>query len=257
VHAEVPRVQCKEHGCQTIEVPWAQGNSRYSLLFEAMVIMLLKETSIASLSCMLNMSWNSVDGMMQRAVSRGLSRREPPSLRDLGIDEVSCQKRHAYVTVVSNEQGEVIHVGNDRSGESLARFYKTLTDDQKADICGFSMDMWPAYIRATLDHAPNAQQKIAFDKFHVNQHLNEAVNAVRKQEHRALMKAGDETLKGAKHNWLCNYADLERSLQRELEQMRYVAKKTGRAWSIKEYTKGLWPYVRHGWAEKAWQRWYQ
>ena len=257
VHAEVPRVECKDHGCQTIEVPWAQGNARYTQLFEAMVIMLLKETSIAAVSRMLKMSWNSVDGIMQRAVSRGLARRTSPSLSHLGVDEVSFQKRHEYVTVVSNEQGHVIHVGEDRSSESLASFYAALKVEEKAAICSVTMDMWPAYIRATLDHVPDAQNKIAFDKFHVNQHLNDAVNAVRKQEHRALMKDGDETLKGSKHGWLSNYEGLEQSLQRELEQMCRVAKKTARAWSIKEYTKGLWHYIKRGWAYKAWQRWYQ
>jgi transposase len=257
VHADVPRVECEEHGIQTIEVPWAQGNARYTLLFEAMVIMLLKESTLSAVSRMMNMSWNSVDGIMQRAVNRGLSRRGKLSLRHLGVDEVSFQKRHEYVTVVNDDKGRVIHVGDERSGESLSSFYESLTDTQKAQITSVSMDMWPAYISATEKHIPDADKKIAFDKFHVNQHLNKAVDAVRKQEHRLLMKGGDETLKGTKYHWLRNYEGLEHSLRDELEQLCLAAKKTGRAWSIKEYTKGLWQYVKRGWAEKAWQRWYQ
>ncbi|WP_416224199.1 ISL3 family transposase [Thiohalophilus sp.] len=90
----------------------------------------------------------------------------------------------------------VLHVADDRRGASLNDFYGPLSDAQKAQIQSISMDMWPAYIRATLEHIPDAEDKIAFDKFHVNRHLNQAVDAVRKQEHRQRMKQGDATLKG-------------------------------------------------------------
>lgn len=38
VEADVPRVMCPEHGCQTLPVPWAGSGSRYSLLFESFVL---------------------------------------------------------------------------------------------------------------------------------------------------------------------------------------------------------------------------
>ncbi|MDZ7660907.1 ISL3 family transposase [Thiohalophilus sp.] len=257
VVADVPRIQCPEHGVQTIEVPWAQDNSRYTVLFEAMVIRLLKESTASSVSRMMGLSWNAVDGIMQRAVQRGLSRRGKPALAQLGVDEVAFQKRHEYVTVVHDARGHVLHVAEDRSGASLGGFYEGLTAAQKAQIQSISMDMWPAYIRATCEHIPEAEHKIAFDKFHVNQHLNQAVDMVRKQEHRQLMRQGDETLKGTKYGWLRNYDDLKRNLRREIEQLARAANKTGRAWVIKEHAKGLWCYIKRGWAERAWQQWYQ
>ena len=52
------------------------------------------------------------------------------------------------------------------------------------------MDMWPAFINATLEMVPGAESKIAFDKFHVAKYLGEAVDKVRREEHRKLMKAG-------------------------------------------------------------------
>lgn len=257
VVAEVPRIQCPEHGVQTIEVPWAQDNSRYTVLFEAMVIRLLKESTTSSVSRMMGLSWNAVDGIMQRAVQRGLSRRGEPALAHLGVDEMAFQKRHEYVTVVHDSRGHVLHVAEDRRGASLGEFYEGLSAAQKAQIQSISMDMWPAYIRATCEHIPEAEHKIAFDKFHVNQHLNQAVDMVRKQEHRQLMRQGDETLKGTKYGWLRNYADLTRRLRRELEQLTHTANKTGRAWAIKEQAKGLWDYLTPGWAKRAWQQWYQ
>ena len=61
------------------------------------------------------------------------------------------------------------------------------------------MDMWPAFINATLEMVPGAESKIAFDKFHVAKYLGEAVDKVRREEHRKLMKVRQGLfLKGTK-----------------------------------------------------------
>jgi transposase len=66
------------------------------------------------------------------------------------------------------------------------------------------MDMWPAYIRATLDALPDAREKIAFDKFHAAKYLGDAVDKVRRTEHRALPAEGRDDLARTKHRWLMN-----------------------------------------------------
>ena len=42
------------------------------------------------------------------------------------------------------------------------------------------MDMWPAYIHATLEQVPGGEEKITFDKFHASKHLEDAVDKVRR-----------------------------------------------------------------------------
>ena len=64
------------------------------------------------------------------------------------------------------------------------------------------MDMWGPYIAATLEMIPEALTKIAFDRFHVARHLGDAVDKVRRAEHRALVKEGNEILTGSKYQWL-------------------------------------------------------
>ncbi len=52
---------------------------------------------------------------------------------------------------------------------------------------GYSqMDRWLAYISATVAQVPDALNKIAFDKFHVANYLGEALDKVRRTEHRHL-----------------------------------------------------------------------
>ncbi|WP_422666870.1 helix-turn-helix domain-containing protein [Billgrantia endophytica] len=75
VVADVPRVRCPEHGCLTIQVPWAEGNSLYTALFEAFVIRWLKDASIQAVSRQLKLSWTAIDGIMRHAVKRGLETR--------------------------------------------------------------------------------------------------------------------------------------------------------------------------------------
>ena len=110
----------------------------------------------------------------------------------------------------------------------------------------FSMDMWPAYINATLECVPEAQRKVAFDKFHVVKCLGTAVDKVRRQEHRALMKEGLQDLKGTKYDWLTNPANMSGKQKAHFQRLRTSTLKTARAWAIKEMAMQLWHYVhRH------------
>lgn len=257
VWCDVPRVECPDHGCLTINVPWAEERSRFTLLFETWVIDWLKESSILAVSRQFELSWNAVDGIMRRAVARGLSRRRRRVARRIGVDEVSFKKGHRYVTVVTDDQGRVIDVEDGRTKDSLRRFYDTLTVRQKSALEAISMDMSGAYIAVTLEEIPDAQNKIAFDKFHVAKMINDSVDQVGKQERRALYRLlKEEELIGHRFLWLRNSAHLNREQRRTLHRLQRVANKTGRAWMLKEYAMSLWDYQTRGWAERAWMKWY-
>ena len=191
----------------------------------------LKEASVLAVSRQLSLSWNAIDGIMQRAVRRGLERREAIQPERIGVDETSFHKHHDYVTVVSDKEGKtVLHVADGRSHESLSAYYDTLSSEQKASIESISMDRWPAYIGATLASIPGAEQKIAFDKFHVAKYLGDAVDKVRRVEHKALYTQGLEDLKGTRHRWLTNPANMSSKQWRSFKTLRESTLKTARAW---------------------------
>jgi len=252
--AEVPRVKCPQHGVVMVKVPWAESGSGFTALYEALVIDWLKEASIQAVSRQLSLSWNAIDGIMQRAVKRGLARRQTESVSHIGVDETAFKKGHDYVTVVSDGK-RVLHVADERKTTSLDSYYDTLTDEQKAGIVSISMDMWPAYIKATMKNIPDARAKIAFDKFHVAKYLGAAVDKVRKHEHKILMSEGWEDLKGTKYDWLTNLENLSRKRQCEFKVLRESTLKTARAWAIKALAMRLWNYVSRTWAEKRWKQW--
>lgn len=256
LEAQVARVNCPEHGVVTVSVPWAEPGSGFTQLFEALVIDWLREASIQAVSRQLRVGWSSIDRIMARAVTRGLARRGQMHPTRLSVDETSFQKRHEYVTVVTDsDAGHVLYVADDRRITSLEQFYEGLDSDQKAAIAGVSMDMWPAYITATLRHIPDAETKIAFDKFHVAQMLGKAVDTVRRQEHRALLAQGVDVLKGSKYAWLTNVANMTAAQRERFVALRAGALKTARAWAIKDLAMQLWHYRSRTWARKAWDRW--
>jgi len=198
VVADVPRVSCPEHGVHQVKVPWAEPRGRFTALFEALVIDWLLETSLSAVARQMELSWDEVSGIQERAVRRGLQRRQENLPVHIAIDETSFQKRHEYVTVVFDKvEGRVVHVADDRKRASLEAYYERFSDEERSAVETISMDMWPAFITATQKHIPFSVMKICFDRFHVAQHLGRAVDKVRRDEHRKLSQSGDQRLKEA------------------------------------------------------------
>lgn len=256
IEAEVPRVSCPDHGILTVRVPWAEDSSRYTVLFESHVIDLLLDMSISAVARHIRLSWTAVDGIMQRAVDRGLDRRSRVAPVHLSVDETSYQKRHEYVTVVSDQtSGAVLYVADDRSKESLAGYFASLTDSEREGIRSVSMDMWGAYISVVKQYLARASELICFDKFHVAKYLGMGLDAVRKAEHRELMAEGNDILKRTRFRWLENPETMDPKHWPTFRQLRDSSLRTAIAYSIKEHAMSLWNYVSRTWARKAWQNW--
>ncbi len=107
---------------------------------------------------------------------------------------------------------------------------------------------------AVIELLPHAQ--IVHDKFHISKHLNEAVDQVRRHEHKELLKQGDIRLTGSKYGWLANEESVTDALAAQLEQLKHSDLKVARAWAIKEHFRGFWDYRHAGWAKRHFERWY-
>ncbi len=257
--AEVPRVRCVDHGVLTIGVPWSDPGSRFTALFEALVIDWLGAASISAVARLLDLSWDQVSGVMERSVKRGLERRGPaPGSRLLGVDETSFQKRHEYVTVVADLEGEprVHHVADGRGKEALSSYYEGLPEGELSKIEAVAMDMWPAYINATVSCLPDGGDKLAYDKFHVAAHLGDAVNRVRVAEHRELLKRGDDRLAGTRHMWLYHPDRLPDRHAASFKTLVNATLKTARCWHLKELAMMMWETRDRAEAREIFDGWY-
>ena len=254
--AQVPRVRCDEHGVHQVVVPWGEPGSRYTAAFETFAIGWLREATVSAVARQLRLTWDQVDGIMQRAVVRGLARRDTLKLERIGVDETSFQKRHEYVTVVTDQRtSNVVYVADDRKKSSLEGFFDQFDADQLRSIESVSMDMWRPYIAVVEDRLEQARTKVCFDKFHVAKHLGDALDKVRRNEQRELLQRGDRALVGTKYTWLRNPEALPAERDGFFERMKAIAIRTARAWAIKEHAMCLWHFRSRAWARKAWSMW--
>jgi transposase len=250
-------VSCPEHGVRQVTLPWAQAGSRFTNLFEALAIDVLLAANVKKAAALLRITWDEAWHLMERAVTRGRAAKGGAMPGKIGIDEKAIAKGHRYMTLVCDlDEATVEYIGEDRKEASLAAYFEAFPKECRENVEAISLDMWPAYINACRDKVPGADSKMVFDRFHLMRHVVEAVDKVRKQEHKALMKAGDDTLSRSKYLWLTNSENMTDKARERFAELKRAELKTGRAWALKEALRELWNYKSAAWANKFWQRWY-
>ena len=259
LHARIPRVQCEEHGVVQVAVPWAEEHGRFTLLMERFIIQVLLACQTTKGACdLVRIKWDQAWHVGQRAVARGMKRKEAVVTPQIGVDEKAFKKGQSYMTIVNDiNRGTVEFITEDREKASLAKYYAGLTNEQRQGITGVAMDMWEPYVQATLEALPLAKEKIVFDRFHIMQHMTKAVDQVRKGEHRQLSSENDDRLKKTKYLWLTTEKNLSEKQEAAFEDLKNSALKTARAWSIKETLRNLWSYQSTGWAKRFFDHWYK
>lgn len=256
--ARVPRIKCGEHGVRQVRVPWSEDRSRFTAMFEALVIdWLLATENIAAVAKGMRLTWEEVSAIRSRAVARGLKRRgRAPLPASVGVDETSITKGHQYITVVNAlSEARVLEVMEDRTEESLNTFWSQYEENERAEVENVAMDMWPPYITSTRKHLPLADEKIVFDKFHILKHLGDAVDKVRRREHRELLGQDDRRLAKTRYLWLTHPERLEGEARIRIDSLRRGSLRTARAFRYKEHASHLWGYIRRGMAVRVWRQW--
>lgn len=252
--SRIPRISCGVHGVKTVSVPWAGAHTRWTLLFESFAIKVLLGTSnTARAMALLGIGWEQVQAIRERAVKRGILRREEEPIPHIGIDEKSFLKGHRYASLMTDlTKGRVLDVVQDRTKESVKILIKkALTPSQLALVRAAAMDMWRPFLDAWREASP---APIVHDRFHVSKYLGEAVNMVRKMENRALRKEGNNLLVGSKYLFLKNA--LEGDEKTRFRSLMDADLKVSRAWAIKESFRHFWTYVRECVARSFFSRWY-
>ncbi len=257
LYASPPRSACPQHGPRVVKLPWAEPNSRFTALFEGLAIEWLKHASQLAVSTQLKLSWDEIHAIQERAVKRGLKRRKASPIRYLGVDEKAYKTGHSYLTLVNDlEKGQVLFVAEDREEKSLDGFWPTLTTEQLSSIEAVAIDMWDAYLNSLRKHLPDADKKIVFDKFHIAQHLTDAIDRVRRKENKALRLQGDNRLKLTRYCWLKNKANMTLSEKRRFAHLKNSTLQSARAWALKQAGMRIFDYQSETWARKHFRWWY-
>lgn len=239
---QVPRVICATHGSQTVQVPWAEPYCRSTRAFERRGIDALKATSTKTAAALLGMTWDEADGIKQRAVARGLARKEHRVPEVVCFDEKAVGRGHDYMTIVvsaCNNAAVVEHVAEGRTQAAADSYWRTLSKEERRTVEFIGMDMWPPYYESAVKLVPDAAAKIVYDRFHITAHMNTAVDEVRRQEHRDLLMRGDARLKGTRQMWLYGFERLPRRWKAHLRALAASTLKTAAAWRVKELLREM------------------
>jgi len=259
LNAAVPRVKCPEHGVKQANVPWAGKNSRFTLLFERFSIdVLLATQNVKGAQSILRTGWEQTWNIIRRAVERGKLRKQDLPMPRVGIDEKSFAKGQSYFTLLydlDRSTVEVISEGHDTKAADAC--FSQLSPSQIGSIEAIAMDMSAAYVKSAIANIPLAEEKIVHDRFHVMKLVTEAVDKVRRQEHRELKNDNDTRLTGTKFLWIKSQENLTEKQQALFDEIYTQQLQTGKAWAYKEMLRDLWHHATASEATAYFDHWYR
>jgi len=237
LHVRVPRVKLPDGSVRQVQPGWAGKLPGFTLLFEALVLMLARQMPFRGVARITGLSVHRVMAICERYVDLAVAERDLAEVRQLAIDETSRARGHDYLMLAADaERRAVIFVteGKDAAtvGELATFLHGHGGDPEMIESC--SIDMSPAFIRGVGDHLPNAQ--ITFDKFHVIAQASRAVDQTRRLEQKR-----QPDLKGMRWKLLRDPGLLNPDARAELEQLltRLTSLRTARAWQYREQLRQI------------------
>jgi transposase len=179
---ELYRIRCPNCGVKAEKVEPLPSKAPYSKRFEDAVGQACESAAARQIARRMGLAESTVRAIDLRYLERWEAQRRTPPLRQMGVDEIYKGKKGKFLTVVCNlETGEPLWFGKERKKETLDDFFRSqLVSRQRKRIEAACVDMWDPFRKSIEQWAP--QCKIVYDKFHVLQHANDAIDEVRKAE---------------------------------------------------------------------------
>lgn len=260
IHAKPRRCCCAEHGVKVIDIPWAEKNSHFTLLFEVFAIDVLKcAKSLSDAQRILRLNWEQVLRIKKQAVERGLECRSAEEISFIGMDEKSFLAGHrsdSFACIMTDiDRHRVLEVSRGRNEAGATELInRALNPVQQYMVSGVAMDMSAPFAKAIRKHLVCAN--IVYDPFHLVKHLNDAVDEVRRKEHSRLKKEHDRRLSKTRYLWLKGFECLSPEAQKRLKDLVDENLLTGKAWGFKEAFKEFWCRRDKTFAEAFFNRWF-
>ena len=211
--------------------------SGFTPLFEALVLALAQQMTLAAVARLVDESWHRVHAICSRYVDLAVAQADLSAVSAVAIDETSCRRGHDYLTIAAEAaERKVVFVTKGRDATTIARFAEHLAAHraQPEQVTTVSIDMSPAFIRGVADHLPRA--RITFDKFHVVAHASAALDQTRRLEQRS-----DPSLKGLRWTLLKDRQRLPAAARADLDALisQAATKRTARAWLYREGLRAI------------------
>jgi transposase len=251
------RVDCKRCGVTVEMVPWCDGKNQLTITYRWYLATWAKRLSWSEVGLIFRTSWNSVCRAVEHAVEWGLAHRDLSKVMVLGVDEIAWARGHRYLTLIYDIGGEtkrLLAVAEQRTEASLRCCLDSLGEPVCLGVKYVCSDMWRPYLNVIAGMLGQATHIL--DRFHVMQQFGKALDEIRAEEAKRLVRDGYEpVLKKSRWCFLKRPATLTDKETVKLSEVLKYNLRTVRAYLHREEFQRFWEYSSAWWAGKFLDEW--
>ena len=249
------RVECREHGVVVEQIPWSDGKRPLTTAMMGFLARWARRLSWRETAEVFQTSWESVYRSVEWFVEWGLRHRVLSGVEAIGVDEIHWGhglKADNFLTVIYQIDAgcrRLLWIGLRRSEKTLRRGLQELGPECVKGLRFVCSDMWKPYVNVIAAEAGQALNVL--DRFHITQHLNKAVDEVRRAESNRLRAHSRQEAQKLKHmRWLLlrKGSRVRGKARQKLNALVSSKLATARAWELKEAFGQFWKYKSLLWA---------
>jgi transposase len=251
------RVDCRRCGVTVEMVPWCDGKNHLTTTYRWYLATWAKRLSWSEVGSIFRTSWDSVCRAVEHAVEWGLGHRDLSGLTALGVDEIAWARGHTYLTLVYDISGRakrLLAVAERRTEASLRSCLEGLGGAACGRVAYVCSDMWKPYLNVIAEKLGQAVHVL--DRFHVMQQFGKALDEIRAEESKRLVRDGYEpVLKRSRWCFLKRPENLTDKQTVKLSELLKYNLRTVRAYLLREEFQRVWEYKSAWWAGKFLDEW--
>jgi transposase len=150
LQVRTPRVELPDGRVVLVKPPFAGKPAGFTLLFEALVLMLAPQMPFAAVARIVGISAHRVLAICKRYVALALAQAHFGNVRALAIDETSRARGHDYITLAADaDVRRLLSVVEGREAKAVTAIAEELAllGCPPEQIESVSIDMSPAFIK--------------------------------------------------------------------------------------------------------------
>ena len=187
ITCRLPRGKCRQCGhVFRVRPPWEGLSMHFTKEFEAFALVLMREMPMRKVAEAVGETDTRLWRMLFRQVDVAYAEADFSAVCCVGADEMHVRKGHDYLTVFADlVKKRVLFATEGKDQATWTQFLTALEEHNghRHAITQASIDMSLGYQLGVKENCRNAQ--VVFDKFHVVQNANKAVDLVRRAEVRS------------------------------------------------------------------------
>ena len=231
----LPRGKCRKCGhIFRVRPPWEGLSKHFTKEFEAFALLLMREMPVSKVAQTVGETDTRLWRMLFKQVDAAYAESDFSFVYCVGVDEMSVRKGQEYISVFADLlKKKVIFATEGNDHETWVRFLETFEkhNGDRRGITQAIMDMNAGYQKGVRENCRNAQ--VVFDKFHVIQNVNKAVDQVRMREVRAGGKGVWEALRQSRWLWRKNPENLTALQQERMAEIQNKNLITAKAYQMR------------------------